>query len=326
MDLEVRHLKLVSAVASSGSLTQAGRELHLTQSALSHQLRDVESRLGAPLFLRVGKRMLLTAAGEHVLRTAGEVLGVLEQTEQAIRRLAGGRRGRLRVSAGCYTEYHWLPPVLRAYRAVCPDVDVQVVDDTTGDPVRLLLEGRLDIGIVNDSAGDARVVERPLFADEMVVIVAPGHRLASRQYVQPEDFDDETLLLDCPKEESPIYQRLLAPSGMTPASVQVVAQSGAIMELVRAGLGVAVLARWAVQPRVKAGALRALPFTREGDRRQWSAAVLKDMAGVAYVTEFIDLVARHPPIAELQHTNPQPPAHRVVAASARPRSRQRTAL
>jgi LysR family transcriptional regulator for metE and metH len=301
MDLEVRHLKLVSAVASCGSLTKAGRELHLTQSALSHQLRDVEARLGAPLFLRVGKRMMLTAAGEQVLRTAGEVLGVLEQTEQAIRRLAGGRRGRLRVSAGSYTEYHWLPPVLGAYRAVCPDVDVQVVVDA-GDPVRLLLEGRLDVGIVSHPAGDARVVERPLFADEMVVIVAPGHWLASRQYVQPEDFDDETLLLDCPKEESPIYQRLLSPAGVTPANVQVVAQSGAIMELVRAGLGVAVLARWAVQPRVKAGALRALPFTRKGDRRQWSAAVLKDMAGVAYVTEFIDLVARHPPIAARQRT------------------------
>jgi len=309
MDLEVRHLKLVSAVASCGSLTQAGRELHLTQSALSHQLRDVESRLGAPLFLRVGKRMMLTAAGEHVLRTAGEVLAVLEQTEQAIRRLAGGRRGRLRVSAGCYTEYHWLPPVLSAYRAVCPDVDVQVVVDAIGDPVRLLLEGKLDVGIVNHPAGDARVVERPLFEDEMVVIVAPGHWLASRQYVQPADFDDETLLLDCPKEESPIYQRLLAPSGVTPESVQVVAQSGAIMELVRAGLGVAVLARWAVQPRVTAGALRALPFTRKGDRRQWSAAVLKDMAGVAYVTEFIDLVARHPPIVERRRTAPYHQTH-----------------
>jgi LysR family transcriptional regulator for metE and metH len=325
MDLEVRHLKLVSAVASRGSLTQAGRELHLTQSALSHQLRDVEARLGAPLFLRVGKRMMLTAAGEQVLHTAGEVLGVLEHTEQAIRRLAGGRRGRLRVSAGSYTEYHWLPPVLGAYRAVCPDVDVQVVVDAAGDPVRMLLEGRLDVGIVNHSAGDARVVERPLFADDMVVIVAPGHWLASRPYVQPEDFDDETLLLDCPKEASPIYQRLLAPSGVTPANVQVVAQSGAIMELVRAGLGVAVLARWAVQPRVKAGALRALPFTRKGDRCQWSAAVLKDMAGVAYVTEFIDLVARHPPMSERQRTTPRPPAHSAVAASVRPRIRQRTA-
>src|SRR5262245_62102227 len=123
MELEVRHLRLVRAVASSGGLTSAGRELHLTQSALSHQLRDVETRLGTPSFLRVGKRMVLTSAGERLLRSADEILGTLERTEDAIKGLAGGARGRLRVSTGRYTEYHWLPPVVTAFRATCPHVD-----------------------------------------------------------------------------------------------------------------------------------------------------------------------------------------------------------
>src|SRR5262250_1430699 len=110
MDLEVRHLKLVAAVADAGSLTRAGDRLHLTQSALSHQLRDVESRLGTPLFLRVGKRMVLTAAGSRVLRSADEVLHALAQTEDAVRRLAGGHASALRVSTGCHTAFYWLPP------------------------------------------------------------------------------------------------------------------------------------------------------------------------------------------------------------------------
>jgi len=293
MDLEVRHLKLVRAVAASGSLTRAGRELHLSQSALSHQLRDVETRLGTPLFLRVGKRMVLTTAGARLQRSAGEVLEALEHTEDTIRRLGGEGRGLLRISTGCYTEYHWLPSVLKAYRGVYPNVDVQIAAGATADPVRLLLDGRLDLGIVSHPLQDARVVERPLFEDEMVVIVAPHHRLASRRYLQPEDFADQCLLLDTPREESPFYQRVLVPAGVTPAGVQLVAQTGAIVELVKAGLGVAVLARWAVEPLVKAGALRALALTRGGDRRQWSAAVLKDMADVSYVRAFIDLFARH---------------------------------
>ncbi len=297
MDLEVRHLKLVRAVAASGSLTRAGRELHLTQSALSHQLRDVETRLGTRLFLRVGKRMVLTTAGSRLLRSAGEVLAALEHTEAAIRRLAGADRGLLRISTGCYTEYHWLPAILRAYRDVCPNVDVQIAADATADPVRLLLEGRLDLAIVNHPLRDGRVVERLLFDDEMVVIVGPRHRLASRRYVQPEDFADQHLLLDAPKEESPVYQRVLVPAGVRPAAVQLVAQTSAIVELVKAGLGVAVLARWAVEPSVKAGALCALALTRGGDRRRWNAAVLKDMAEVAYVREFIDVFARHSPVA-----------------------------
>ena len=79
MDLEIRHLRLVSAVANVGSLTRAGDQLHLTQSALSHQLRDIESRLGAALFLRVGKRLVLTPAGERLLASARDVLERLDR-------------------------------------------------------------------------------------------------------------------------------------------------------------------------------------------------------------------------------------------------------
>src|SRR5262249_61335867 len=97
MDLEVRHLQLVSAVADVGSLTRAGDRLHLTQSALSHQLRDIESRLGAALFLRVGKRLVLTPAGERLLAAARDVLERLGQTERDIRQMGKGRPGALRV-------------------------------------------------------------------------------------------------------------------------------------------------------------------------------------------------------------------------------------
>ncbi len=105
VDLEVRHLRLVREVSATGSLTRAGAALHLTQSALSHQLRDIESRLGTALFLRVGKRMVLTPAGERVLRAADEVLATIERTEDAVRQLAGAKRGVLRLTTECYTCY-----------------------------------------------------------------------------------------------------------------------------------------------------------------------------------------------------------------------------
>src|SRR5258705_6231396 len=148
MELEVRHLRLVRAVAAFGGLTSAGRELHLTQSALSHQLRDVETRLGTALFLRVGKRMVLTSAGERLLQSAGEILDTLERTEDAIRGLAGGRHGRLRVSTGGYTEYHWLPEVLKAFRISCPHVDLQIVAAANGEAVQLLVDGHLEVSVV----------------------------------------------------------------------------------------------------------------------------------------------------------------------------------
>src|SRR5579863_458291 len=103
MELEIRHLQLIAAVADVGSLTRAGDRLHLTQSALSHQLRDIESRLGAALFLRVGKRLVLTPAGERLLESAKDVLERLQQTEQDIRRMTHERAGLLRITTECYT-------------------------------------------------------------------------------------------------------------------------------------------------------------------------------------------------------------------------------
>src|SRR5215210_5399366 len=98
MDLEVRHLQLIAAVAEMGSLTRAGDRLHLTQSALSHQLRGIESRLGAPLFLRIGKRLVLTPAGERLLASARDILERLRQTEDAIRHLGRAPGGVLRIT------------------------------------------------------------------------------------------------------------------------------------------------------------------------------------------------------------------------------------
>jgi len=116
MDLEVRHLRLVAAVAAVGSLTRAGDRLHLTQSALSHQLRDIESRLGTALFLRIGKRLVLTPAGQRLLASATDVLGRLEEAERDIREMGRDRAGTLRITTECYTCYHWLPALLLRYR------------------------------------------------------------------------------------------------------------------------------------------------------------------------------------------------------------------
>src|ERR1700704_709135 len=135
MDLEVRHLQLVAAVADVGSLTRAGDHLHLTQSALSHQLRDIEARLGAALFHRHGKRLVLTPAGEPLLQSARAVLERLRQTEETIRHLGNERRGVLRITTECTTCYHWLPRLLTAYRERFPSVEVRIEVEGTGRPI-----------------------------------------------------------------------------------------------------------------------------------------------------------------------------------------------
>jgi LysR family transcriptional regulator for metE and metH len=297
MDLEVRHLRLVQAVAAEGSLTRAGGVLNLTQSALSHQLRDIEARLETPLFLRVGKRMLLTPAGERVLKSAEDVLAALERTEQAVRTLAGSGQGVLRLATECYTCYHWLPPLIKRFRRQHPRIEIRIDPAATSDPVGHLIDGRLDLAIVSDPCRDRRVIVAPLFEDEVVGVMAPGHPLATRPYLRPEDFEGETLFTYSPKEDSTVYQKFLLPAGVTPV-LQPLALTEAAIEMTKAGLGMAVLAWWVVEPVVRSGALRAVPMTRRGWRRTWSAATLKDLARVPQVKGFIELMAARPPFRE----------------------------
>jgi LysR family transcriptional regulator for metE and metH len=140
-------------------------------------------------------------------------------------------------------------------------------------------------------------VERALFEDELLVIMAPGHRLAGRPWIDPEDFADETLIIYPPKEESTVLQRVLVPAGVTPRALQQVQLSEAIVELVKAGLGVAAMARWAIEPHLRAGTLRTARLTRHGYKRRWGAAMLRDVASAPYARDFVDLIVRRSPVA-----------------------------
>jgi LysR family transcriptional regulator, regulator for metE and metH len=295
MDLEVRHLKLVSAVADCGSLTRAGDRLHLTQSALSHQLRDIESRLGAALFLRVGKRLVLTPAGERLLASAREVLERLQQTEHDIRQMGRDRAGVLRLTTECYTCYHWLPPLLTKYRRKFPKVEVRIDVDATRTPVEMLLAGKVDVALMSTPVRDRRLTSTPIFDDEVVIVAAPSHPFAKKTHVKVADMHGETLLLYPPKEESSVLNRILLPAGAVPGRIDEVQLTEAIIELVKAGLGVAALARWAVEPVVKTGALVARSLTARGQHRRWSAVMPKDLAKADFVREFVDLLIEYAP-------------------------------
>jgi LysR family transcriptional regulator for metE and metH len=293
--LELRHLRLVEAIAEEGGVTRAGRRLHLTPSALSHQLRDVEERLGVRLFERIGKRMLLAAAGARLLQCAKGVLSEVERAEQEIRLAAQGERGLLRLTTQCNTVYHWLPSRLTLFQRRDPQVEVQVVAGATDDPCAALLEGRIDLAIVHRPSRDPRLLLRPLFKDEVVIVMPPGHRLAGQSFVSPADLAPEHLIVySIPRESNLVFRKVLIPAGVTPARVTHIQLTEAIVELVKAGLGVTALPRWSVAPQVERRELVARSLTSPGLFRQWSAAYRRRPAPPGHLLRFVELLAKHP--------------------------------
>jgi LysR family transcriptional regulator, regulator for metE and metH len=294
MHIEIRHLKLVAAIAETGSVTEAGNRLHLTQSALSHQLRDAEEQLGAPLFERKNRKMVITAAGERLLQTAKNVLAELDRAATDIEKRDAGSQGLIRLSTQCYTVYYWLPPRLKCFQKKFPDVEFQLVIEATDNPFTALLEGKLDLAIVCDPIRNRKIVYTPLFEDEMYIIVPPEHRLAGKRYVEAKDLAGENLIIYPPKEECTVLKEVLEPAGVAPRRIQEVMLTEGIVEMVRAGLGVASLPRWAAAPQLTSGAVIGLPLTAQGFRRTWSAAQLRDQRAPAYLKEFIRLLAERP--------------------------------
>jgi LysR family transcriptional regulator for metE and metH len=292
VDLDIRHLQLVAGIAEAGSMTKAAARLNLTQSALSHQLRDIEARLNTPFFLRVGKRMVLTAVGRRVLESAIRILDDLSRAEDDIRRMAQQRDGVIRVSTECNTGYHWLPPLLAAFNRNHPRVSVSVRPDTTDRPVEALLDGRLDLAILTSEVSDRRLRIRKLFHDEMVALVSRNHPLAGRGWLSLRALAAEHLLVySSSPEESFMLRTVLAPAGLVPARVSFIMLTEAMIEMARAGLGIGILPRWSAQGAIAARTVVPLSITRRGVRRQWCAATLKAQAEPPWLTDFIDLIA-----------------------------------
>ena len=291
--LEVRDLDLVVAIVEEGGITHAGKRLHLSQSALSHQLREMEARLGARLFWRRNRRMLLTPAGERLLAGARPLLDRLRALEGEVAGTAKEPSELVRLSTECYTTYQWLPRVLRTFSRTHPDVEVRIVTEATRQPLPALLDGKLDVAVVSSVAPSRKLRVHRLFRDEVVVLVSAEHPLASRTFLTAEDFRGEHLLTYAiAPEEMELFTRILRPAGVSPARTSRVELTEAILEMVRAGLGISVLARWALpQELLRSGAVRAVPLTSRGVFRQWNAVTLASRRAPPALGSFVRTLA-----------------------------------
>jgi LysR family transcriptional regulator for metE and metH len=287
--LELRHLRLVLAVHEQGGLTRAGERLHLSQSALSHQLQEIEARLGVQLFRRVRRRLVLSEAGERLLDCSRRVLGEVVALEDEIRVSAAEGQGRLRLTTECYTVYDWLPSVLRRFARRYPSVEVQVVAEATSRAVDAVVAGEVDLALVTRApAGGIHV--QALFEDELCLVTAPGHRLAGRSHVKPRDLDPETLVLYSPPASSGFYQQFLAGSGHTPRKVMQVGLTEAMLSMIKAGLGIGVFARWAVRGELSRGTLAAVRLGTRGLPREWKAVTRAREKRPAWLDHFVELL------------------------------------
>lgn len=292
--LEVRHLRLVRAIAEEGGPTRAAARLHLTQSAVSHQLADLEGRLGVQLFSRVRRKLNLTAAGARLLEAGKDLLTGLERVERDLHRVGSAKRETLRLTVESFTSYHWLPAVMAALAEDHPLVDVRIVLEARREPLAALLRGSLDLAIVSSPVRDRELVVVPLGDDEWTVILAPGHPLARRRFVSAVELGGETLFAhDAPKGDVERLRDIAAAEHAPLPRVEMVPLTDALVELVKAGLGLGLVSKWAVAPFVARGEVVPRTFTRAGLPERWSAVYRRDAVHRLPLARVAALVQQH---------------------------------
>ncbi len=300
--LEVRDLRMVTAVASQGSLTLAGEVLHVSQPALSRHLGQLEARLGARLFVRTGVRMVPTATGELLLRHAAGVLEQLSVAEQALQSSGAQERRVLRVGTECYTGYHWLPGVSSRFGLSHPDVEIEIAFDAAGDPLPMLRQGLIDVALLTAPRKMRGIDVSKLFTDELVAAVSPRHAWAGRPFLTPKDFAAVRLLLLAAPETSYVVNNFLRPAGVRPKHIADVQLVGAMAALIDADFGVGVLPSWTIATEVRAGRLVPLRLGKNGTFRAWSAAVRKSQRRDHSIQDFILALSTGVPAAGFRAT------------------------
>ena len=265
--MDIRHLKMIREVAAQGNLTRAAESLFLSQSALSHQLKEVEDYFKTQIFIRQKKQMLLTDAGRIILEASERILKDIESVKSSVRLLTDKDSGVIRISTECYTSYHWLSAFLKEFRTMYPKVEITINPEATYNSIQSLLDNKIDIGIVEDNLNPKLDYVR-LFGDEFVAVVAPDHPWAFLKRVNPELFlSQHYIMYNIPNEVSTVFN-LLFKTGR-PTKVYKIALTEAIIQMVKAGIGVAVLPHWVVRPFVESGELLAIPNTRKRIKRFW---------------------------------------------------------
>ncbi|MCW3110468.1 MAG: LysR family transcriptional regulator [Segetibacter sp.] len=282
--MELRHFKMIKAVAEVKNLTRAAENLYLSQSALSHQLKEVETFFDTQIFIRNNKQMVLTEAGKTVLSAGETILRELEVVKKQIKSLNDENAGEIRVTTECYTSYHWLSKFMRDFKSYHPKVVVRINADATYKTVQTLLNNEIDIGIVEENSNN-KLSYSPLFQDEFYALVSTDHRWANRKTIRQDDFPEESYIMyNIPCEESTIYSLIF--KNRKPKELYKIALTEAIVEMVKAGIGVAVLPNWIIKPYMALGGLIAIPI-KKSIKRTWYAAVLKNKQQPAYVYSFI---------------------------------------
>lgn len=288
--LERIHLAVVREIERQGSLTAAASVLCLTQSALSHTIKKLEQNLGTDIWLREGRSLKLTQAGQYLLAVANRVLPQLDHAEERIRQYAEGERGALRIGMECHPCYQWLLKLVSPFLSAWPDVDVDVKQKFQFGGLGALFGYEIDLLVTPDPLYKPGLHYEPVFDYEQVLVVNSVHPLANVNYVEPAQLSSEVLITyPVTIERLDIYNQFLSPAGVSPKRHKPIETTDIMMQMVASGRGVTALPRWLVEEYASKLDVVPLRLGKHGIYKNIFVGIREADMNIDYLRAFVDL-------------------------------------
>ncbi|OUS01260.1 LysR family transcriptional regulator [Gammaproteobacteria bacterium 54_18_T64] len=288
--IEHSHLKIIAALRKNGTLTEAANTLCLSQSALSHQIRSLEKKLGVGLWERDGRYLRLTHAGQLLHQVAEQVLPVLAQAQQSLKAQGEGRQGILRIGVECYPCYEWLTGVTGEFMRQMPEVDVDIVSKFQFSGLEGLLNHHIDILITPDLIKQQGSYYEVLADYELVLVLAADHPLAQCRQINPAQLAAQTLLtFPVPVQRLDVFNHFLGPAKLKPSHHKAVESLELMLQMTELQRGVCVLPKWLAEAKCAKQQLVTLQLGAGGMQRKLYIAMREQDRGIGYIRHFIEV-------------------------------------
>lgn len=286
--MTLRHLKIFLAICDTGSTTAASEQLHIAQPTVSIALRELEAHYGVPMFERYAKRLMVTQAGRELYQYARHLIALYDETEDAMKSMCSA--GTLRVGSSITIGTCFLPAYVRQFQALCPQTKILAVVENTDTIEHLILENKIDIGLVEGQIHSPFIVVRPYCQDCLVMVCSPRHPFAQHQSVRPEELAAETLLLrERGSAVRETFETLMAARGLKVQPTWQSVSTQALVQAVRADLGISVLPWHLVREEVEKGLLSAVPVQEVDFTRYFSLIYHKNKFHSRPFRSFIEM-------------------------------------
>lgn len=291
--IDLRHLKTLAALKKTGSLVEAAECVHLTQSALSHQIKDLEERIGCSLFVRKTKPLRFTMAGERIVKLAETVLPLIHSTERELAKLTHGEAGRLYISVECHSCFDWLMPTLNKFRDNWPEVELDLMSGFNFAPIPALARGDIDLVITSDPEPVSGISFTPLFQYESLLAMSKHHPLTQKEFITPEDLQSETLITyPVDTDRLDVFQHFLDPADIEPQHIRTAELTVMMIQLIASGRGVGALPIWALSEYVRQDYITTRPLGANGVWATLYAATRTEQLEYPYFTDFLQCAKR----------------------------------